>query len=56
MANGRLVLCPQDACGLWDGLECVGDVNAFVANPARRAAAWVWPAMTEGLPGIGLER
>ena len=56
MANGRLVLCLQDARGLWDGLECVGDVNAFVANPARRAATGVWPAMTEGLPGIGPER
>lgn len=56
MANGPLALCLQDARGLWDGLECVGDVNAFIANPARRAPTWVWPAMTEGLPGIGLER
>jgi hypothetical protein len=34
MADGPLALCPQDARGLWDGLECVGDVNVFIANPS----------------------
>jgi hypothetical protein len=56
MADGPLALCPQDARGLWDGHECVGDVNVLIAYPARLAATWIWPAMTEGLPGIGLER